>query len=840
MATSLTLQELYDENFYRSNYPELANLSSRELYQHFLTTGITEARNFSPFFNLSFYDANNPDLSNLNNRQLIDHFLNSGLAEDRKFSQYLDLDFYRANNPDLQGLDNVALFKHFQNFGINEKRRFSPFFDLQFSRDNNPSLAGLNDRQIFEQIQSKNFQNPANSPFFDADFYRRSNPDLAGADIITDEQLFQHFQNFGLDENRKFSPYLDLEYYLKNNPDLATAGINTTRKALNHFEAVGLDEGRPFSQFFDVRYYLDNNPDLRAAGISYRQAFTHFQNFGVNEGRRPSLLFNPSYYLANNPDLAATGTSFKEAFKNFQLSGFQGARLASIFFNPNDIAPVVSPNRGTTTTGIPDWLQKAAKWGDIPANGTLTYSFVTTASAFLYDGTETGVSEIPDEVKNNIRNIIRQYDDVLGINLVEVPDRPPNFGRIRIMYSQGPAERETIGYANQPSDSPGNGIPGDIHLDPTYNFAPGTGSYSYEALLFLVGAALGLDDYTARRTGQQSASGTNPQFPLSKDNNTNTVMTKNVVSGLYNGAMASTPMPYDIRALQYLYGASYLNNGDTTYSFNLGNFFGGTNQNNETGGIKQTIWDAGGSDTLDFSAMPANVPAPVLTTLKTNVITPALPSLDGYYLDMNEGGQLTTLYALNRATYLLASSTDTTNQEGNTSYSAYNTSSFNTNIAFGFELENLIGSPGIDVVLGNNLSNKISTGAGDDNITGAGGADTLTGGSGNDTFVFARGDGGSTAAASDVITDFTSGQDKIALTVGLPFRTLPQPFSIIFNIANRREIRFANSGELVATLIPSSNNPNDTILQIASTNEYLALVQNNPMASFNASDFIAV
>lgn len=815
MATSLTLQELYDENFYRANYPELASLSSREIYQHFLTTGITEGRKFSPFYSLSFYKSNNPDLANLSNRQLIDHFLNAGLSEGRKFSEYLDLDFYRSNNPDLQGLDKVALFKHFKDFGINEKRRFSPYVDLQSYRDSNPSLAGLSDRQLFEQIQIKNLQSPTPSPFFDADFYRRSNPDLVAANINTDTQLFQHFQNSGLDENRKFSPYIDLDYYLKNNPDLVAAGIDTRREAFNHFQVFGVSEGRPSSQFFDVRYYLDNNADLRKAGINYQQAFTHFQNFGVNEGRRPSLLFNPPYYLANNPDLAATGTSFKEAFKNFQLSGFQGARSASIFFNPNDIAPVVAPNIGTTTTGIPDWLQKAARWRDIPANGTLTYSFVTTASAFLYDGPETGVSEIPDPVKNNIRNIIRQYDDVLGINLVEVPDRPPNVGRIRIMYSKGPAEQGTIGYSRQPSDSPGNGTPGDIHLDPTFNFAPGSGSYSYEALLFLVGSSLGLDDYTARRTGQQSSSGTNPQLPLSKDNNTNTVMTKNFVPSLYNGAMASTPMPYDIRALQYLYGASYLNDGDTTYSFNLGNFFGGTNARNETGGIKQTIWDAGGIDTIDFSAMPANAPAPVLTPLGDTIITPAPPRLDGYYLDMNEGGQLTTLYALNRATYLVANSTDTNNQENTTPPSAYTTSRFNTNIAFGFEVENLIGSPGIDVVLGNNLPNNISGGAGDDNITGAGGADTLSGGSGNDIFVFARGDGGSTVAAADVISDFTKGQDKIGLALGLPFASL--------------------------TITQGTGaNANDTLIRVNSTGEYLAVLTGVSANVINSSDFVSV
>ena len=52
----------------------------------------------------------------------------------------------------------------------------------------------------------------------------------------------------------------------------------------------------------------------------------------------------------------------------------------------------------------------------------------------------------------------------------------------------------------------------------------------------------------------------------------------------------STPMVYDIVALQYLYGANNNFNGEnTTYTFDP-----------ETPFIK-TIWDSGGVDTIDLS-----------------------------------------------------------------------------------------------------------------------------------------------------------------------------------------------------------------------------------------------
>lgn len=57
----------------------------------------------------------------------------------------------------------------------------------------------------------------------------------------------------------------------------------------------------------------------------------------------------------------------------------------------------------------------------------------------------------------------------------------------------------------------------------------------------------------------------------------------------------------------------------------------------------------------------------------------------------------------------------------------------------------------------NGGADLIDGGAGNDTIWGGAGADTLTGGAGNDIFYFRFGDG------DDVITDFTSGEDKIAL-----------------------------------------------------------------------------
>ena len=73
---------------------------------------------------------------------------------------------------------------------------------------------------------------------------------------------------------------------------------------------------------------------------------------------------------------------------------------------------------------------------------------------------------------------------------------------------------------------------------------------------------------------------------------------------------------------------------------------------------------------------------------------------------------------------------------------------------------------------GGTLSDVYAGGAGDDVLRGGIGADTLTGGAGSDLFVLAQGDGGSSLAKADVLTDFEDGVDLIGLADGLQFSNL--------------------------------------------------------------------
>ena len=635
---------------------------------------------------------------------------------------FFDADFYRFANPDLAGLSDQDAFNHFDKSGLNEGRRFSPVIDLNYYRANNPDLQEASNR-----------------------------------DLLT------HLNEFGIAEGRSPSPFFDFNYYRSKNPDLVEAGL-TNEQLFSHYLNNGIFEGRNASPFFDLDYYRLNNPDVARAGLNNKGILEQYIVYGTLEGRRASLIFDPSFYLGTNRDLVALGYNFQQAFQHYVTLGQAQGRQPSLFYDKEAIDALLFPATTTTTQETIDGETvtrtetQQVKW-DVPKGGTLTYSFVTTASSFLYPGTESAVGEVSDSIKQNVRQIMQRYQEVLPFNIVEVPDRPPSVGQIRIMFSEGNGRADFYAYAY----TPGEGIGGDIHLSRNYEnnsdlgFSSGPGSFGYESLVHEVGHALGLkhpNNYTGLPFDQLPGEATDvgPFLSYPKDNNSNTVMSYN-----FGGAGGSSPMPYDVRALQILYGGTgTTNNGDTVHQFNSNTFLG----------IKQTLWDSGGIDALDFSRLPAT---------------------ESYYFDMNEGGRLTTNSALNGATYI---------GFGDPSGTTYPVDLFATILGYGVTIENLYGSPGNDIVLGNNQSNIILGLAGADRLTGARRADLLTGGAGVDTFIYSPGDGGLGALDADVITDFTLGEDKIGLGSGLT----PQRLRLLAEGADTL-IQIADSGEFLTRLV---------------------------------------
>jgi Calx-beta domain/Met-zincin len=315
-----------------------------------------------------------------------------------------------------------------------------------------------------------------------------------------------------------------------------------------------------------------------------------------------------------------------------------------------------------------DGILSDYKWGFTWGNNTLTYSFYKN-SVFngSYYGTETGVKEVSEAVKTNVRSILNGLSNMINVTFQEVTETASNYGRLRFMLSDDPS----YGYGYYPSDDNLASVAGDVHLNPNSDLSGSNGNYfqnppgnhGYQALIHEIGHTLGLKHPFDGST----------ILPVDQDNQTNTIMTYN-----FTGNSPGTYMPYDVKALQYLYGAKSYNANNTTYQFSSSiDKFSINSQTflNTTKSTKQTIWDSGGIDTLDLTNLVANT--------------------SGYHLDINGGGILTTNDAYNGTTYTV-NGVD------------YTTTTYGSAIAFNVGIENVINSRSNDTIYANSLANVFS------------------------------------------------------------------------------------------------------------------------------------
>ena len=145
-----------------------------------------------------------------------------------------------------------------------------------------------------------------------------------------------------------------------------------------------------------------------------------------------------------------------------------------------------------------------------------------------------------------------------------------------------------------------------------------------------------------------------------------------------------------------------------------------------------------------------------------------------------------------------------------------------------------------NVIMGNSAVNTLNGGTGTDTLVGGAGNDNLTGGSGNDTFVFNTvTESGTTATASDVITDFVIGQDKINLSVIDAFAssgtndTFVWKGTAAFSSTTQGEVRyqkFDNSGTSNDYTMVWIDNDADTAVEMA--------IRLTGLYSLTASDFV--
>jgi len=334
------------------------------------------------------------------------------------------------------------------------------------------------------------------------------------------------------------------------------------------------------------------------------------------------------------------------------------------------------------------------KWSGGSGSLALTYSFPWLEGAAAY--WQTDYSSKSEQLADHysldslqvtaVSSVFKLWADVAAITFTQVPDTASNVGDFRVAFSSL-VTHEFWGWCYYPDSVSANAA--DIWINPAH--AADTDwsikSHNFYSLIHEIGHGLGL-----KHPGSYVDSDSGPYISTALDFRNYSVMSYNDSNVMYLGVnqqnyirvMPETPMVYDIAAIQYLYGANNTYQaGDNIYNFDpVVPFY-------------KSIWDAGGTDTLDLSNFTTNC--------DINLIPGNYSSIR--YVNQGTGANL---------------------------YDGSN----NLGIAFGTIIEIAVGGSGNDNITGNNVNNFLYGGDGNDMLLGGTGNDFLDGGTGVDTVNF--------------------------------------------------------------------------------------------------------
>lgn len=284
-----------------------------------------------------------------------------------------------------------------------------------------------------------------------------------------------------------------------------------------------------------------------------------------------------------------------------------------------------------------------------------------------------GFRGLTEDERAAVRVALQAWASVADIRFVEVPDDGASQGTLRFAWTASGPDEQSHTY-----EVAGSEKAADVWLnaDAPWDDGFGPGSYGLSTLVHEIGHALGLGHPFEGAM----------QLPPAEEGYASSVMSYTAYAGSPGSWVdfePTTPMPYDILAIQHLYGANTAyRSGDDTYVFRQGESY------------LETLWDAGGTDTIVWDA-----------------------SAQGGLIDLRAGAWSQLGDA---RTYWSADFSESW-PDGDT-----------VAIAFGVQVENAVGGDAADRLVGNDGPNRLEGRGGRDLLEGGAGSDTLVGGTGDD------------------------------------------------------------------------------------------------------------
>jgi hypothetical protein len=344
-----------------------------------------------------------------------------------------------------------------------------------------------------------------------------------------------------------------------------------------------------------------------------------------------------------------------------------------------------------------------AKW-----TGNITYSIPGAGASWLAgygtgEPTDAQYGTLDGTQAANFGAVMAIWDSYIAPSISSVSDATP--GNIRVAFTDVTARQGTnvSAYAFGPPVGSEVPIHGDVWIDETLkgaSFARGTSQF--QLLIHETGHSLGL-----KHPFQA------PTLPAGYDSTTYSVMSYTTQDYFYTwssgggsifysvaGTTVFTPMVLDIAAIQSHYGADKTTaTGNNVYAFADTSLDG-----------RQAIYDAGGIDTIDLSALSRGS--------KVDLRPGAYSDID-YYGVADQIDDLIAQHGSQFASFI-------TSAMNNASQPAYEWEN-NLGLSFTTVMENVTGSVHADELIGNAAANVLSDG-------GKGAADSMTGLGGNDTY----------------------------------------------------------------------------------------------------------